>query len=136
VGGIASARAPDFYIKLDRPPWAPPAWLFGPVWTTLYILMGIAAWMVWKERGWGRELYLFVFQLVLNAVWTWLFFGLKHGKLAALDIIVLAILIVMTIVAFWNVRSVAGVLLVPYLAWVVFATALTFSIVSRNPQVL
>lgn len=136
LGGFASTRAPDFYFKLNRPSWSPPSWLFGPVWTTLYILMATAAWMVWKERGWGRELYLFLLQLVLNAIWTWLFFGFKQGKLAALDIVVLAILIVVTIAAFWKVRALAGALLLPYLAWVLFASALTFSIVARNPEVL
>ena len=129
-------RAPDFYMKLNRPSWSPPPWLFGPVWTTLYVLMGVSAWMVWKDRGWGRELYLFLLQLVLNAVWTWLFFSLKQGKLAIADIVVLLVLIMVTIAVFWNVRAIAGALLLPYLAWVGFATALTVSIVSRNPEIL
>lgn len=139
VGGIASRAAPAFYAQLDRPAWAPPASLFGPVWSVLYVLIGVAAWLVWRERGWagGRAaLALFVAQLALNALWTWLFFAWRQGGLALAEIVVLWALIVLTLVAFWRVRRAAALLLVPYLAWVTFATALTASLWRRNPGLL
>jgi tryptophan-rich sensory protein len=139
VGGAASAGAADFYAELARPAWAPPGWLFGPVWTVLYVLMGIAAWLVWRERGWAgarAALLLFAAQLACNALWTWLFFTWRRGGLALAEIVVLAALIVATMVAFARVRALAAVLLVPYLAWVLFATALTASVWRRNPGLL
>lgn len=138
-GGIASARAAGLYLTLDRPQWAPPAWLFGPAWTVLYLLMGIAAWMVWRARGWRGArgaLTLFVLQLLPNAIWTWFFFVQRSGAAALADIALLLALIVATIVAFRRVRPLAAVLLLPYLAWVSFATALTVAIWRRNPLVL
>ena len=139
VGAVASARAADFYTQLQRPGWAPPPWLFGPVWTILYVLMGVAAWLVWRERGWARArsaLSLFVVQLACNAAWTWLFFAWRRGELALADIVLLAVLIVATMVAFARVRTLAALLLVPYLLWVLFATALTASVWQRNPALL
>lgn len=139
IGAIATSRARDFYLDLARPEWSPPGWLFGPVWTTLYVLMGIAAWVVWRERGWQGArgaLGLFLAQLALNALWSWLFFAWREGALALAEIIVLAAFIVATMVAFARVRTLAAVLLVPYLAWVLFATALTFSLWRANPGVL
>src|SRR5690606_25126476 len=136
IGGLATQRAPDFYATLSRPSWAPPSWLFGPVWSALYTLMAVAAWLVWKEDGFAAArgaLWLFGVQLAFNALWSWLFFGCQLGTLARIEIVLLLVLIALTIVAFWRVRPLAGVLLVPYLLWVVFATALTFSIVQRNP---
>ena len=127
IGGVASASAPEFYRELTRPAWAPPAWLFGPVWTVLYLLMGIAAWLVWRERGFGgarTALSLFLVQLAANALWSWLFFAWRQGALAFVEIVILWALILATVVAFWRVRPLAGALLVPYLAWVSFATAL------------
>jgi tryptophan-rich sensory protein len=139
VGGIASAGAGSFYAELEKPAWAPPAWLFGPVWTTLYVLMGIAAWLVWRERGWAGArgaLLLFVAQLACNALWTWLFFAWRRGGLALAEIVLLAALIVATMVAFARVRTLAAALLAPYLLWVVFATALTAAVWRRNPGLL
>ena len=139
VGGLASARASSFYVQLNRPEWAPPGWLFGPVWTVLYVLMGIAAWMVWRERGWAGArgaLTLFLVQLAVNALWTWLFFAWRQGGLALADIILLAALIVATMIAFARVRTVAAILLAPYLLWVLFATALTMAIWRANPGLL
>lgn len=136
VGGLASARASSFYVQLNRPEWAPPGWLFGPVWTVLYVLMGIAAWMVWRERGWAGArgaLTLFLVQLAVNALWTWLFFAWRQGRLALADIVLLAALIVATMIAFARVRTVAAILLAPYLLWVLFATALTMAIWRANP---
>lgn len=139
VGGVASVNAGAFYGQLDRPPWAPPGWLFGPVWTALYVLMGIAAWLVWREAGWAAAraaFVLFFAQLALNALWTWLFFAWRNGALALAGIVVLLIFIVGTIIAFGRVSRPAAVLLVPYLCWVLFATALTAAVWSRNRGVL
>lgn len=139
IGGIASANAPEFYAQLDKASWAPPSGLFGPVWTVLYAMMGVAAWLVWRERGWSGArgaLTVFVAQLVVNALWSWLFFGWKEGGLAFADILTLLALIIATIAAFAPIHRLAAWLLVPYLAWVSFATALNFSVWQRNPLLL
>ena len=139
IGSIASRNAGDFYGQLDRPPWAPPSWLFAPVWTALYVLIGIAAWLVWRERDRvpvRGAITLYVVQHVLNALWTWIFFAWRRGGLALAEIVVLALLIVATMIAFARVRKLAAALLVPYLGWVAFATALTAAVWRRNPGVL
>jgi benzodiazapine receptor len=139
LGAIASADASSFYASLEKPRWAPPARLFGPVWTLLYMSMAVAAWLVWRERGWARArgpLGLFVAQLAFNALWSWLFFGWHRGALAFTDILVLLALIVATLVAFARIRRLAAWLLAPYLAWVSFATLLNYSVWQRNPQLL
>lgn len=139
IGGLASTRAEDFYGQLDRPVWAPPDWLFGPAWSVLYLLMGIAAWLVWRERHRAEvrlPLGLFMVQLAANALWTWLFFALRLGGVAFAEIVLLWGLILATMVAFWRVRPAAGVLLIPYLLWVTYAAALTFSVWRRNPELL
>ena len=139
VGAVASANARDFYTELSRPAWAPPGWIFGPMWTTLYVLMGISAWLVWRERHQASArtgLWLFVIQLAVNSLWTWLFFAWRTGVGALAGIIVLALLIIATMAAFARVKRVAAVLLVPYLIWVLFATALTVSVWRLNPGLL
>ena len=139
IGAIASASAASFYGELIRPAWAPPAWLFGPVWTTLYVLMGIAAWLVWREhgfRGAATALKLYVAQLFANALWTWIFFAWHQGALSLAEIVVLWLLIAFTISAFWRLNRLAALLLVPYLAWVSFATALTAALWQLNPSAL
>lgn len=139
IGAIASANAPEFYGQLARPAWSPPAWLFGPVWTVLYLLMGVAAWLVWREKGFRGArvaLGLFLVQLALNALWSWLFFAWRQGALAFAEIVLLWVLIVATTVAFWRVRPLAGMLLVPYLVWVTFAAVLCLAIWRLNPQLL
>jgi len=139
IGGFASANAGDFYQQLRRPAWAPPSWLFAPVWTLLYLLMGVAGWLVWRERGFRHAriaLSLFLMQLGVNSLWTWLFFVWRQGALAFGEILILWVLILFTAVAFWRVRPIAGALLIPYLAWVSFASALTYAIWQRNPAVL
>lgn len=140
LGGLASIRARDFYALLQRPAWAPPGWLFGPVWSLLYTMMAVAAWLAWRA---GRDaggakvaLTLFVLQLALNAVWTWLFFAWRRGVWATIEIVFLWLAIVATILAFWRLRPLAGALLLPYLAWVTFAAALTVSVWRRNPDLL
>lgn len=133
VGGLAAGRAaPGYYETLDRPSWAPPAGVFAPVWSALYVAMATAAWLVARE-GVEREdvrlaLGLFGAQLALNAAWTPLFFGLQRPGLAAADILALLAALAATVVAFWRVRPAAGALMVPYLAWVAFATALNLAI--------
>ena len=139
VGAIASTRAAAFYGQLSQPSWAPPAWLFGPVWSVLYLCMAVAAWLVWRERGFkgaSVALCLFVIQLVAHALWTWLFFVLHAGALSMAEILVLWLFIAATIFKFWPVRRLAALLLLPYLAWVSFACALTWSLWRLNPAVL
>jgi tryptophan-rich sensory protein len=139
IGAIASANAPQFYSTLEKPAWAPPAALFGPVWTFLYICMAVAAWLVWRVRGWAgarAALALFVAQLVLNALWSWLFFAWHRGALAFADIVLMLALIVATMFAFARIHRPAAWLLLPYLAWVSFATALNWSVWQRNPLLL
>ena len=135
VGALASRRARSFYVDLVRPSWAPPGWLFGPAWTVLYVLMAVAAWLVWRAAGWGGApgaLWLFLGQLVCNALWSWCFFAWRRGALAFADVVLLVALIVATLVAFAHVHPVAALLLVPYLAWVCYAAALTWAIWRAN----
>lgn len=139
IGAVASIDAGEFYTQLLRPGWAPPGAVFGPVWTALYALMGIAAWQVWRAGGLGANrlaLGLFLAQLSLNALWSWLFFAWRLGGWAFVDVLLLLALIVATLVAFWRVRPDAGMLLVPYLLWVAFAAALNYSVWQLNPQAL
>lgn len=139
AGAVASADAGTFYGQLARPDWAPPPWLFAPVWTVLYVLMSIAAWLVWRARGWRgapAALGVYAAQLAANALWTWLFFGWHRGAWAFGEILVLWLLIVATIALFWRVRRLAAVLLLPYATWVTFASALTYAIWALNPQAL
>ncbi|MBT8126636.1 MAG: tryptophan-rich sensory protein [Gammaproteobacteria bacterium] len=139
VGAVESINAKSFYSQLAQPIWAPPPWLFGPVWTVLYALMAIAAWLVWRSGGFRSNriaLSLFLVQLALNALWSWLFFAWNRGALAFADIVLLWVFIVATLVFFWRVRPLAGSLLIPYLLWVSFASALNYSVWQLNPQVL
>jgi translocator protein len=139
IGGAASVDAAPFYANLARPAWAPPSSLFGPVWTALYALMGVAAWLVWRVGGFSAAraaLLLFLVQLAINALWSWLFFGWQLGALALADVLLLWTLIAITLVAFWRVRASAGLLLAPYLFWVTFAAVLNFAILRLNPGAL
>lgn len=125
----------DWYATLAKPPWNPPNWLFGPVWTVLYAMMGVAAWLVWRRYGFaGAALPLaaFLIQLALNAAWTWLFFGLRQPGIAFVEIVVLWLAILVTLVSFWRLERTAGVLLVPYLAWVSFAALLNYTLWQLN----
>ncbi len=135
IGAAATLQAGSIYVELIRPAWSPPASVFGPVWTALYALMAIAAWLVWlarQSRFAQVALVFFMLQLILNALWSWLFFGWNQRALAFLDILLLWVLIVATLVAFWRVRPLAGALLIPYLLWVTFASALNYSIWQLN----
>lgn len=139
VGASGSIRARGFYESLTQPSWAPPGWVFGPVWTALYAMMAIAAWLVWRERGWRAAqtpLALFLFQLAANALWSWLFFAWRQGAWASAEILLLWALIFVTLVSFWRVRRTAGVLLIPYLGWVSFAAGLCITIWRLNPDSL
>jgi translocator protein len=136
VGAVASASADAFYAELTRPTWAPPGWLFAPIWSTLYALMGFSAWLVWRSRGFAgarTALVLFIVQLAANALWSWLFFVWHLGALAFAEVLLLWCLIVATIVSFWRASTPAAVLLLPYLAWVTFASALSFAVWRLNP---
>jgi tryptophan-rich sensory protein len=135
IGALSTRHAREFYGGLVKPAWAPPGWLFGPVWTVLYLLMGVAAWLVWRGAGWAgatTALSLFLAQLVCNALWSWIFFAWHRGDLAFVEIILLLVLIVATVVAFDRVHRTAAVLLLPYLAWVAFAAALNLAIWRAN----
>jgi tryptophan-rich sensory protein len=139
LGGAASIRASSFYGQLAQPSWAPPAAWFGPVWTALYLLMALAAWWVWRAAGWQgarQALALYLAQLALNALWSWLFFAWHQGALAFVDVLALLAMVAATLIAFWRVRPAAGLLLVPYLLWVGFASALNFTVWQLNPGVL
>jgi tryptophan-rich sensory protein len=136
VGGLATASSVDsWYQSLDKPSWTPPDMLFGPVWTVLYILMGIAAWLVWKRAGdrmIHRPLAFYALQLLLNACWSFIFFGLRNPGAALIEIFFLWAAIVITITLFARVDRKAAWLLAPYLAWVSFAVALNFAIWRLN----
>jgi len=139
VGALATRQAREFYAGLVKPTWAPPGWLFGPVWTTLYVLMGVAAWLVWRKAGWAGAagaLVLFVAQLVCNAAWSWIFFAWRRGALAFADIVLLLGLVAATIFTFARVDRLAAVLLLPYLAWIIFAAALTHAVWRANVEQL
>lgn len=138
VGAVASINAPEFYQQLQRPAWAPPAGVFGPVWTVLYVLMAVSAWLVWRRHGAQARGALAVFgaQLVANALWSWLFFAWRQGALAFADVVLLWVLVAWTLASFWRLHRLAGALLLPYLAWVSFAVGLTFSVWQRNPALL
>ena len=140
AGGIGSifttAKIPGWYANLAKPPLNPPSWVFGPVWTVLYTLMGLAAFLVWKRGGERKAvqqaLMAFATQLFLNTVWSVLFFGLQRPDLALIDIVLLWIMIVVTMVLFARVSKISAWLLLPYLAWVSFATYLNYGIYVRN----
>jgi tryptophan-rich sensory protein len=132
--GVQSSAA-EFYATLVKPAWGPPPWLFGPVWLVLYLLMGIAAARVWNRHGWREArdaLSLFLVQLVFNAIWSPVFFRLHQIEMALAIILALDALVLATIVAFARKDRLAAWMLAPYLAWIVFASALNFAIVQLN----
>lgn len=139
IGAFATIQAKEFYGTLVQPTWSPPSWLFGPVWTLLYTCMAIAAFLVWRTGGFKANrvgLSLFVVQLAINALWSWLFFAWQLGGAAFGEIFLLWALILATIVQFWRVKPLAGALLIPYLLWVSFAAALNFALWKSNPGIL
>jgi tryptophan-rich sensory protein len=125
----------QWYQELNKPEWNPPNWIFGPVWTVLYILMAISAWLVWLRRKVQpvyAALAAFIVQLLLNGAWSWLFFGEHRMDIAFAEIVVLDLMILVTIILFWRIRSLAAILLLPYIAWVSFAAFLNFTIWQLN----
>ena len=137
---LASATAvfvktDGWYAELDKPLWNPPGWVFGPIWTALYFMMAVSAWLVWQRGDLKAQripLAFYLVQLALNALWTPLFFGIQRPGLAFAEILVLLVAIFFTLVAFWKARRIAGILLVPYALWTIFAAVLNFTIWRMN----
>lgn len=127
-----------YFERLSKPRWTPPPWLFAPAWTVLYIVMSVSAWLVWREGGTtglaGIALAVFLGHLVLNAIWSWLFFGRQRPDLAFLELLLLWSGVLACVVLFWSVRPLAGALMLPYLGWVTFAGALNLRIWQLNPR--
>jgi len=137
LGAIASVDAASFYAELIKPSWAPPASAFGPVWSILYMLMAIAIWLVWREpRTTKQATGLFMIQLSVNALWSWLFFVWHLGAWSFTGVILLLLLIVSTLFSFWKISRMAVALMIPYLLWVGFASVLTWTIWQSNPMLL
>ena len=138
VGSIATFPSiPTWYAGLQKPPFNPPNWVFGPVWGTLYTLMGISAFLIWrkglKDRQVRIALGIFVVQLILNSLWSLVFFG-AHSLLGGLPLIALLwVAILLSILTFWRMSKAAGALLIPYILWVSFASVLNFSLWRLNP---
>ena len=140
TAGIASLYTtpaiPTWYASLQKPAWTPPAWVFGPVWTLLYLSMAVAAWLVWRERGFAGAgllaLTLFAVQLALNALWSIVFFGWRRPGLALVEIHFLWAAIFATMLSFWRVSQPAAWLIWPYLVWVTFAGFLNLAIWRLN----
>ena len=134
VGGLLTATSVSgWYLQLVRPSWNPPGWLFGPVWTTLYAMMAVSVWLVWRASDNSRRaITVFAVQLGLNLLWSALFFGLKSPGLAFIEILILLVMIVGTIIEFSRLHRLAAALLVPYLLWTSFATALNGAIYWLN----
>lgn len=136
VGGtVTSSSVGDWYQTLNKPSWTPPDWVFGPVWTALYLLMALAAWLVWRRGGWHVSrvsLRLFGLQLALNVSWSAIFFGMRSPGLAFAEIVILWLAIVATAISFWGRSTAAALLFTPYLTWTTFAALLNFAIWRMN----
>lgn len=134
VAGLGAMATPDaWYASLQKPSFNPPSWIFGPAWTLLYILMAVAVWRVYRVDGWGLAIGLWLIQLAVNATWSPIFFGFHRIDLALLTIITLDILVIATIAVFFRKDRIAGWLMLPYLGWIAFATALNLAIWQLNP---
>ncbi|GGN94804.1 putative TspO/MBR-related protein precursor [Actinoplanes lobatus] len=132
IGGLGVSGTAAEYQTLDQPSWAPPSWLFGPVWTILYAMIAVAGWLVWRRSGWAPALTAYAIQLVLNALWTPIFFGFGEYGLALIDIGALWVAIGVTVLLFRPISSLAAGLLLPYWGWVTYATALNAVIWHAN----
>lgn len=136
AGWVGSRFLPgEWYAALAKPSWTPPSFVFAPVWSILYVLMGLAAWLVWRRAGFfgaGAAFGLFLFQLFLNALWSYLFFGLHRPDFAFSDIVALWLVILVNTIAFWKISTPAGLLMLPYLAWVSFAGVLNLQLWRLN----
>lgn len=134
AAAVASLFPPAlWYAELAKPSWAPPGALIGPVWMVLYLLMGVAAWLVWRSAGWAPALIAFDVQLALHAAWPWLFFGLHRLGLSLVGIVLLLLAIAATMLAFRPVSKTGAALLAPALVWVAFVAVLNFELWRRNP---
>lgn len=132
VGGLAASSSSQTYRSLELPPYAPPSWVFGPVWTVLYVMIAVAGWLAWRSGGGRPALVVWGVQLVLNLAWTPLFFAADLYTVALVEIVALLVAVVATVVVFRRTSTTAAWLLAPYLAWVAFATALNAGIVVLN----
>lgn len=137
IGGIFTARSvKTWYRELEKPWFSPPSWIFGPVWITLYAMMGVALYLIWQKRtevpGADLAIGVFMIQLLLNVAWSFFFFGLRSPLFGFIEIVFLWISIAATVVLFWKISTAPGALLVPYLIWVTFASVLTYSIWQLN----
>lgn len=134
-GAITATSVGDWYQSLQKPPFNPPDWVFAPVWTTLYVLMAVAGWRVWRgaqpEAG-RKALLVFALQLGLNLAWSFLFFGLQRIDLALVEVVILLLAIVANTILFWRIDRLAGALFVPYVLWVAYATLLNASLWRLN----
>ena len=134
-GAVTTPKIGTWYATLVKPSWNPPNWIFGPVWSALYFCMAVAAWLVWRQDGFaGAKLPLALFgvQLALNVLWSCIFFGLEMPGFAFIEVLLLWLAIAATMVTFWQCSMVAGILFVPYLAWVSFASVSNFTIWRLN----
>lgn len=139
VGAAATVDAPSFYQALNLPSWAPASSVFAPVWTLLYLMMGIAAWLVWRQAGFNNArtaLTLYIMQLIFNALWSWTFFAWHQGSFSFMVIVFLWLLVAATLYQFWKINRSAGVLLMPYLLWLTYAGALNLVVWQMNPSLL
>jgi tryptophan-rich sensory protein len=132
LGGLAASGSQATYRSLELPAYAPPAAAFGPVWSVLYLLIGVAGWLLWSTGGWDRVTWLWVVPLLLNLAWTPLFFAADLYRVALVEIVVLAAAVGLLVTWAWDRSRLASWLLVPYLAWVLYATALTAGIIVLN----
>ncbi|MEQ8825001.1 MAG: TspO/MBR family protein [Filomicrobium sp.] len=133
VASAGSAFQPgEWYEALAKPEWTPPNWIFGPVWSLLYLMIAIAGWLIWRSQGLGLPLLLWLMQLALNGLWSYLMFSENDIGLAMTDITALWIVIAAFILTSWRINRLAALLFIPYLAWVSFAAALNFAILQLN----
>lgn len=135
VGLATNGGSDPWYLALEKPAWTPPSWIFAPVWTALYGLMGVSAWLVWRRGGWranAHSLRLFLIQLAVNFAWSFMFFALQRPGMALVNIAMLWVLIAIVTWAFARISAPAAWLLLPYFLWVSYATALNASIVWSN----
>ncbi len=137
LGAVFTTPAiPTWYAGLKKPSFSPPNWIFGPAWTLLYALMGISAYLIWQQGiekpAVRNALFIFTLQLILNFFWSFFFFKLQSPLHALIEILLLWVLILVTIVSFYQINKAAGLILIPYLLWVSFATLLNFYIVKLN----
>lgn len=137
LGSIPTAKGVrEWYPTLHKPAGTPPSWVFGPVWTSLHILMAISAWLIWRHFGWEgarTALTIFALQLALNLLWSWIFFGAQRPGTAFVEIVILWLTIALNVVLFYGRNQLAAALLVPYLLWVTYASYLNFGIWRLNP---